>query len=65
MATKKVVKEETKKQPEAKRDGSKDNELLLACILREMETLNREIKDLKHYAALISKLKVLEHGGEA
>lgn len=39
------------------RDDSKDTNLLLACILRELETLNKRM-------AFIEKMEAIDHGIE-
>jgi hypothetical protein len=55
MATKKQIKQEINSAQEPMRDDIKDIPLLLACILRELETNNKYLK-------LVSQLKCLEHG---
>lgn len=55
MATKKQIKQEINSAQEPTRDDIKDIPLLLACILRELETNNKYLK-------LVSQLKCLEHG---
>lgn len=55
MATKKQIKQEINHAQEPMRDDIKDIPLLLACILRELETNNKYLK-------LVSQLKCLEHG---
>lgn len=59
MATKKQkeIKQEINNAQEPTRDEIKDIPLLLACILRELETNNKYLK-------LVSQLKCLEHGKE-
>lgn len=57
MATKKQIKQEINSAQEPVRDEIKDIPLLLACILRELETNNKYLK-------LVSQLKCLEHGKE-
>jgi len=55
MATKKQIKQEINSAQEPMRDDIKDIPLLLACILRELETNNKYLK-------LVSQLKCMEHG---
>jgi uncharacterized protein YeeX (DUF496 family) len=56
MATnKKQIKREINEAQEPLRDTAKDIPLLLACILKELETNNKYLK-------LVSQLKCMEHG---